>query len=312
LGLLRNITDVVGLFTGATSGATTAATALDRYSSSWRNAAYTTAANPIVGGLVVVDPYGQALGASLAPFRSTIDQIVRDAQAAADAATGGGGGGADVADEVSKATGELARKVQARTDRILSGLQGQLDKAKAASEEFRDIRDGIAADARSNASVTDFAPEGPITGRGIAANIRQRVALVKQFAGAVKKLQGQLNPGALSDIIAQGPIAGLPYAQALLKDAGALRSVNRLQGQLSAPTSTIGRIGAELQTGTTAAALAANQTASRSITIGKDAINITVNGEITAKEREQLKDAIRQALKDVGREGKSGKKGNVR
>lgn len=314
LGVLRNVTDVVNLFSLTGSGATTAATALDRYSSSWLNAATTTRANPIVGGVVVVDPYGQALGASLAPFKDTIDQIVRDAQAAADAATGGGGGGgaADVADEVSKATGELARKVQARTNRILGNLESQLDRAKEAAREFRSIREGIVSEARADVAVTTFAPDGPITGRGIAANIRQRVALVKRFADAVKQLRGKLNGAALSDIIAQGPIAGLPYAQALLKDEKSLRQVNRLQGQLATPVGTIGRIGAELATGTTAARLAAEQRISTQYVIGKDAIQITVNGEITAKERRELRQAVRDALKDVGREGKNGKKGNVR
>lgn len=301
---------VVGYFDASNASAGGAATALDRYSSSWRNAATTTATNPIIGQVLLYDPYGQALGASLAPFKGVIDQIIADAQAAADAASGAGG--IDVADSVSKATGELARRTQNRTNRILANLQAQLDEAKSAAQEFRSIRQGLMSDARADAAITTFQPEGAITGRGIAANIRQRVGMVKKFATAVKQLRGQLNDAALSDIIAQGPIAGLPYAQALLSDAAARRSVNRLQTAAMAPSRTIGRIGAELATGTTAAQLAAAQTISTQYVIGKDAIQITVNGEISEKEKRQLRHAVREALKDVGREGKNGKKGNVR
>lgn len=303
---LRAINAVTG---NTTEVATTAATALDRYSTSWQNASRTVTYNPIVGQVMTLDPYGQALGMQPTRFATVIQGIIDAAkQAQADAEQAG----ADAASAAAEAARKLAQRTKKETDRILGDLTSQLQKARDASDEFRSIRRGYIDAARADAAITTFAPEGPITGRGIAANIRQRLALVKRFADTVSQLQGKLNGAALADIIAQGPIAGLPYAQALLKDEKSLRQVNRLQGQLSTPAGTIGRIGAELATGSTAAQLAAAETFTNKYVIGKDAIQITVNGEITAKERRELRQAVRDALKDVGREGKNGKKANVR
>lgn len=305
LGLAGLVTDMQNTGTATQ----TAATALDRYSTSWQNASRTVSYNPIVGTMSIVDPYGQALGMQPSRFATVIKGIIdaaKQAQADADQA------GADAAAAAAEAARKLAERTKKETDRILGDLTAQLKQAKDASAEFRSIRQGYVADARADAAITTFAPEGAITGRGIAANIRQRLALVKRFADTITKLQGKLNGAALSDIIAQGPIAGLPYAEALLKDEKSLRQVNRLQGQLATPAGTIGRIGAELATGTTAAQLAAAETFTNKYVIGKDAIQITVNGEITAQTRRQLRQAVKDALTDVGREGKNGKKANVR
>lgn len=303
---LQNLGVTIDYFEGQDAAATGAATALDRYSYSWRNAASQINDNPIA---LDYDPYGQALGIQPTRFKTTIDTIIQtanDAQAAADQSTN------DAAAAAAEAARKLVERTKKQTDRIVADLQDRLQTAREASQNFADIRRGYVQAAKADAAITTFAPEGPITGRGIAANIRQRVALVKRFADSVKKLQGQLNGAALADVIAQGPIAGLPYAQALLKDAGARRAVNRLQGQLAAPSRTIGRIGAELATGTTAAQLAAAETFTNKYVIGKDAIQITVNGDVDAKNVRQIRQAVRQALSDVGREGKNGKKVNLR
>lgn len=303
---LRAINAVTG---NTTEVATTAATALDRYSTSWQNASRTVTYNPIVGQVMTLDPYGQALGMQPARFATVIQGIIDAAkQAQADAEQAG----ADAASAAAEAARKLAQRTKKETDRILGDLTAQLQKARDASAEFRSIRRGYIDAARADAAITTFAPDGPITGRGIAANIRQRLTLVKRFADTVSQLQGKLNGAALADIIAQGPIAGLPYAQALLNDEKSRKQVNRLQGQLATPAGTIGRIGAELATGSTAAQLAAAETFTNKYVIGKDAIQITVNGEITAKERRELRQAVRDALNDVGREGKNGKKANVR
>lgn len=278
-------------------------------SQAWMDFSTTVSETPVVATAAVVDPYGQALGVQPDRFKKVIQGIIDAAQQAqADAEQAG----TDAANAAAEAARRLAERTRKQTDRILGDITAQLQKARDASAEFRSIRRGYIDAARADAAITTFAPEGPITGRGIAANIRQRLALVKRFADTVSQLQGKLNGAALADIIAQGPIAGLPYAQALLKDEKSRKQVNRLQGQLATPAGTIGRIGAELATGSTAAQLAAAETFTNKYVIGKDAIQITVNGEITAKERRELRQAVRDALNDVGREGKNGKKANVR
>lgn len=307
---LQVLGKVIGIYMGDSIELTdTASTALDRYSSTWQNAARIVTDNPIVGAIGAVDPYGQALGIQPDRFKNVIQGIIdagKQAQADADQAT------ADGATAAAEAARKLAQRIKDKTDGIVADLRSDLDKARAASKEFRDIRRGYIQDARADAAITTFQPEGPITGRGIAANIKQRLGFVKKFADAVTKLQGKLNGAALSDIIAQGPIAGLPYAQALLRDTASLNRVNRLQAQLGAPAGTIGRVGAELATGTTAARLAAAESFTNKYVIGKDAINITVNGDVDAKVVRQVRQAVRAALTDVGREGKNGKKANVR
>ena len=307
---LQVLGKIIGIYMGdSIELTTTAATALDRYSSSWQNAAKTVSYNPIVGTMSVVDPYGAALGVQPDRFKNVIQGIIDAAnQAQADAEQAG----ADAASAAADAAKRLAERTKSETDRILGDLTSNLAKAKAASDEFRSIRRGYVDAAKADAAISTFNPEGPITGRGIAANVKQRLGLIKQFAAAIGKLQGKLNGAALSDIIAQGPVAGLPYAEALLKDTVSRKSVNASFAQLATPTATIGKIGAELATGTTAAKLAAAETFTNKYVIGKDAIQITVNGEITAKTRQELKQAVRDALSGVGREGKNGKKGNVR
>lgn len=282
-------------------------TALDRYSEAWRNASRDAMENPLIPP-ATVDMYGAALGLQPTRFASVIQGLIDAAKAAREAADQEN---ADAAAAAAEAAQRLAQRIKDKTRSILEDLQSDLEKAKAASKEFAEIRKGYIADAKADAAITTFQPQGPITGRGIAANIKQRLGLIKRFAAAITQLQGKLNGAALADIISQGPIAGLPYAEALIKDVAARKQVNALQAQLVTPAGTIGRIGAELATGTTAAALSAAETFTNKYVIGKDAIQITVNGEITAQTRRQLRQAVRDALSDVGREGKNGKKANI-
>jgi len=279
------------------------------YANAWKTAGAKIAANPIVGAVTVVDPYGAALGESVKPFKKVIQGIIDAANAAREAADQAG---ADAATAAAEAARKLAEQTKRRTDSIIADLNAGLEKAKAARDEFASISRDYVQAVRDDAAITTFNPSGPVTSRGIEANIRQRLGLIKKFAAAVKSLQGKLNGAALADIIAQGPVAGLPYAQALANDAATVGRINALQSQLATPAGTIGRIGAELATGTTAAKLAAAETFTNKYVVGKDAINITVNGELTAGQRRQLKQAVRDALSGIGREGKNGKATNIK
>lgn len=307
---LQVLGKIIGVYMGDSIDlTTTAATALDRYSESWKNSATVVTNNPIVGVVQAVDPYGQALGIQPDRFKKVIQGIIDAAQSAREAADQANTDAAAAAAETAR---KLAERTKKRTDAIISDLMDGIAKAKAARDEFASIRRDYVQAARDDAAITTFNPQGPVTSRGIEANIRQRLGLIKKFAAAVKSLQGKLNGAALADIIAQGPVAGLPYAQALANDAATVGRINALQSQLATPAGTIGRIGAELATGTTAAKLAAAETFTNKYVVGKDAINITVNGELTAGQRRQLKQAVREALSGIGREGKNGKATNIK
>ena len=269
----------------------------------------TTSLTPVMANLGILNTTSNAAISQLLLNADALIQAIRsrrEAETAADQA------GADAASAAAETARALAEKTKRRTQAIVDDINVTIDKAKAAQDEFRSIRKGYVQAAREDAAITTFAPEGKVTARGIEANIRQRLGLIKKFAAAIKSLQGKLNGAALADIIAQGPVAGLPYAQALANDAATVGRINKLQSQLATPAGTIGRIGAELATGTTAAKLAAAETFTNKYVVGKDAINITVNGELTAGQRRQLKQAVREALSGIGREGKNGKKVNIK
>jgi hypothetical protein len=140
----------------------------------------------------------------------------------------------------------------------------------------------------------------PITGEGIVANITQRLAMVREFGAALSELGTLgLNKGSRLEILGMGPIDGLAYAKALVA-AGSktIGDINTLQGQFVTPANVLGNMGAELQTGTTAAALEAKT----NFDIRPGGIVININGEIDGAVRQQLTDAVTAAFREVGRE----------
>jgi len=102
---------------------------------------------------------------------------------------------------------------------------------------------------------------------------------------------------------------GLAYAQALVAAGkSTISDINTLQGQFVTPANVLGNMGAELQTNTTAAALQAATT----ITVSPGAVNITVNGEITAQTRKDIENAVTDAFTRVGQERRNSRRAGVK
>lgn len=74
-----------------------------------------------------------------------------------------------------------------------------------------------------------------VSGADIVANVTAQVAAAHKFADNIKTLQGAgLGKTALQQILAQGPIAGGAFAEALANDLPDIGLLNGLQGQLDA------------------------------------------------------------------------------
>lgn len=74
-----------------------------------------------------------------------------------------------------------------------------------------------------------------VSGADIVANVAGQVAAARKFADNIKTLQGAgLGKTALQQILAQGPVAGGAFADALANDLGDIGLLNGLQGQLDA------------------------------------------------------------------------------
>lgn len=221
---------------------------------------------------------------------------------------------------------EAARQVaemadQAAADARRAQQQRARDAAKRVADEVRTftaaIKDqfaGLAATVRDFGSLTTFAPdEGmPVTARGITANLRQRLAVVRQFNAAMAELKRlRLRPQARADIFALGPLDGLKYAQAIVAGGRqAVGEINALTDQFNAPA-VAGRfaaLGVEAQTGAQAAALGG----ATAVQVQAGAIQITVNGSVTALQRKEIEDAVRRGINGIGREARSSRKAGIR
>ena len=200
--------------------------------------------------------------------------------------------------------------IQDRVKDIVDDARKTLDRLKEQRDTFDKLRDDFKNTAMDFGSVTTLQTEGTVTAEGITANLRQRLQIVKQFSAALTKLQGAgLGPAALTDIIGLGPFEGLQYANAILAGgATTINDIKNISGKFQTPANTIANIGAESVTGTTAAAL----DQSTNFTVAAGGINITINGEITDKTTEQIRNAVTKAFLDVGKEKRNRGKVGVR
>lgn len=197
-----------------------------------------------------------------------------------------------------------------RVDMIVDAARERLRGLRESEREFRDIQKGFADIALDFGKVTTVDTSLPITAETITDNLRQRLASVREFSRALTELQDRgLGPTALTDIIRLGPFEGLQYAKAILEGGQVtVDTIANLSTQFQAPADVIGRIGAEAVTGTTMGALQAAQT----FTVQAGAVQITVNGEVTAATTRQIREAVTQAFTDVGREARTRGRTGVR
>jgi hypothetical protein len=197
-----------------------------------------------------------------------------------------------------------------RVEAIVDVADQRLERIRDRAEEFRDVQREFAGIAADFGKLTTVNPDLPLTGETISQNLRQRLATVKQFAASLDQLREKgLGPIALADIIRLGPFEGLQYAKAILEGGQVtIDTVANLSSQFQAPANVIGQIGAEVTTGTTLAAIQAGQ----QFQVQAGAVQITVNGEVTATVRQQITDAVTDAFAQVGREARTRGRAGVR
>lgn len=280
------------------------AAAVANMESTWTSAAEEVANNPIVGVVAAVDPYGKALGESIAPFSKVIGMIIADIKAAREQAE------QEAAD--SEAAAEAARrrlqaKISAQTATIADRARAQLRSARDEVANFRSITDDFKRGITEFGAVSSLQAEAsvPISAEMITANMRQRLAAITAFSTKIKELKTKGLPASvLVDIINQGPFEGLRYAEAILASKTAISDIRSLTAGINRQAGIIGNIGAEATTGTTLG----NLQAATSFVVQAGGINITVNGEVSAKTVKEIKNAVRDSLKRVSREAKGSRK----
>jgi len=302
--LLAGITRNEGAADAAAADFATLTDALFNTGNAWSTAAADINENPIVGVLTAVDPYGQALGASLAPFKGVIQQIIQDIKDA-NAAAQEEAEDAEAASDAARL--RLRQKIDSRTQEIADRARRQISAAQEEVKAFQSIVKDYKSNIQEFGSVSSLEAEAsvPITGQMISDNMRQRLDMIKKFATAVKNLKSKgLADSVLLDVINQGPFEGLRYAEALLASKGTIGTVSSLANEISAQGGIIGNIAAEASTGTTLGALQA----ATNVTVQAGGIQITVNGEVTSATVDRIRQAVKDSLKDVGRESKASRK----
>lgn len=205
---------------------------------------------------------------------------------------------------------EGVEAIGSEVERIVDAAQRRLDTLNDERERFAEIRRGFFEESMEFGKLTTLQGEAPVTAAAITENLRQRLAIVRQFATALEKLQAAgLGRSALGDVIALGPFEGLQYANAILAGgATTIRQIQTISGEFVRPSERIANIGAEVTTGKTAQML----DQSTNFTVQAGGINITVNGEITAQTRREIETAVTDAFGRVGRESRARGRTGVR
>lgn len=301
----------IGTFTGNDEAVNAAAQELINFgiatgeiTDAWATASATVSENPIVATVTVVDPYGQALGNQLAPYKKVIETIIqgiKDARAETEKET------ADAEAAAEAAAQRLRMRINARTQEIADRARTQLQSAREEVANFRSITDDFKRGITEFGAVSSLQAEAsvPISAEMITANMRQRLAAITAFSTKIKELKTKGLPASvLVDIINQGPFDGLRYAEAILASKTAISDISSLTAGINRQAGIIGNIGAEATTGTTLG----NLQAATSFVVQAGGINITVNGEVSAKTVKEIKDAVRDSLKRVSREAKGSRK----
>jgi hypothetical protein len=202
--------------------------------------------------------------------------------------------------------------IAAGVDKMVATIQKRIDDAKKLAQDFQKIANGFIRMVLDVRKIGTFQPAAgvPITGEGIVANLQQRLGMVREFNRALTQLAKLgLNKSSRLEILQMGPMDGLAYAQALVAAGkSTISDINTLQGQFVTPANVLGNMGAELQTGTTAAALEAKT----NFDIRPGGIVININGEIDGAVRQQITDAVTAAFREVGREQRNRGRTGVR
>lgn len=274
----------------------------------WSQTSADVTSNPIIGIVGVTDPYGAALGASVEPFKKAIEEFIAGITAAREETQRE----ADAADEAAKAARQaLNRQIDARASAIAQNARAQLQAAKDEIASFRSITEDFKRGITEFGAVSSLQADAGvnITAGMITDNMRQRLAVIKDFAGKVKTLQNKGLPASvLVDIINQGPFEGLRYADAILASKTAISDIQSLTSSINAQAGIIGNVGAEATTGTTLGALQGGTT----FQIQAGGINITVNGEVNKTTVQNIRDAVADAMKRAAREAKASRKSGAR
>lgn len=149
----------------------------------------------------------------------------------------------------------------------------------------------------------------PMAG-AIVANLQQRLAAVRAFGKNLQALRAAgLNDAALQDIIAEGPIAGNQYAEALLADlnagGSAISSINTLRSDLITAAGAVGDISA-LSGLNADNPYAGSAVASATVNVNDGAVVINIDGSISTADRTAIKrdvqTAVTAALAELARE----------
>jgi hypothetical protein len=204
--------------------------------------------------------------------------------------------------------------IKSAVDAIVQRAQEGIDKLKEKTREFGTVQGDFLRTFLQFGRVSAVQiPEGlDMTAGAITAGLSERLSMTREFFRALKQLQRlDLRAPTLLDILRLGPEQGLPYAQAILAGGQiAIDEINQLSAAFAAPSAAGGlaNLGAELVTGTTRADLIAGQ----QFQVQAGAVQITVNGEVTATVRKQITDAVTDAFSQVGREARTRGRAGVR
>lgn len=211
-------------------------------------------------------------------------------------AMGGSGALTGIADDFLGA-GSAADKFKTKAEAALDALK---NKAQEVRDYVKSIKDSLVG---AN-GISSFSADSVIapTSTALIANMRARLAQVKEFGTALKKLkQMGLNSASWNEILQAGPEAGLQIAQALLaQGTGAVTEVNTLQNQLTSASANIAERAAQMQFGkdyTTAAQSKALQ--GTTLNISDNAIVINIDGDVTAKTQAEIRAQVKAGLVDL-------------
>lgn len=190
----------------------------------------------------------------------------------------------DNVDNAAKKT----KKLTAAQEAALAVQKALEEQAKKVADAFERYSESISS---SISSAINFSTAFSERGNGSFLDaLRRQAKLAYDFGGKISKLvQMGLSRGALSQLIAAGPVAGSQIADELISGgAGAVGETNALVGGIAEFSNLVGQYGATGTSGTGAASLAGNN------------YNITINGALdpqgVARQLEELfQDAARRS-----------------
>ena len=181
----------------------------------------------------------------------------------------------DATDAQQKVADAQTKVDEARKRFDLAG--NDRDRARAAKElAAAELHLTDAQKARANVS-------DKITGSSIRATMGSKLAKLRAFADAVRRLKDAgLNAVTLQDVLAAGPEQGLEYAKALLE--GGIGEVNTLQGQINTESASLGLFGANVgNAATSIIGQVTDAVAGISVSLQPAPVTLTLDGQTIAQ-----------------------------